>query len=346
MRKKLPKILVTGGAGFIGSAFVRLLLSRDCFFQRLSLIVVDKLTYAGDLARISDAEGKCKFYKADIGNKKQIELIFKNEKPDILVNFAAETHVDRSILDADNFIETNIRGAQVLLETSRKYNLSRFIQVSTDEIYGDIEKGEFTEDSPLNPSSPYSASKAAADLLVKSYIRTFQLPAIIVRPSNNFGPWQYPEKFIPVVIYKAMRNEKIPVYGNGLNVREWLYVGDCADAILNIALRGRMGGIYNLGSGNERKNIDVAKEILKILGKPRGLIEYVNDRPGHDLRYSLNFSKIRKDLGWQPRITFEAGLIKTVNWYRNNTAWLEKKVKYLRNHWKDILENYRSCKNT
>ena len=281
MRKGLSKILVTGGAGFIGSAFVRLLL-RDCprqsyakaFKRGLSLIVVDKLTYAGDLERLKEVKGEYKFYKADICNKKQIESIFKQEKPDVVLNFAASTHVDRSILNAAPFIDTNIKGTQILLDASRKYKIKKFIQISTDEVYGEIKKGKFSEDSPLKPNSPYAASKAAADLLVKAYIRTYGFPAIIIRPCNNYGPWQYPEKLIPVVISRTLKNRRVPVYARGQNIREWLYVADCAEAMLLIMQKGKIGKIYNVGSGQEKRNIEVVKAILKLLEKPEDLIEF------------------------------------------------------------------------
>jgi len=333
MPKKLPKILVTGAAGFIGSAFVRLLTR-----QRLSskIIIIDKLSYAADLARLKEIRKGFKFYRCDICNKKRIGDIFKKERPDIVVNFAAETHVDRSILSSDEFLRTNIFGTKNLLEAAKKSGVSRFVHISTDVFYGDIEKGRFYETTPLNPSSPYSASKASADLLVQSYIRTYDFPAIIVRPSNNYGIWQYPEKLIPVVICKALKNAKIPLYSKGLNVREWLYVDDCAEAILGVVLRGKIGEVYNVGSGIEKKNIEVVKRILDILGKPYSRIEFVRDRPGHDLRYSLNFSKIRRELGWRPLIDFDNGLRNTVEWYRNNISWLEGKVKYLEAYWKKV----------
>jgi dTDP-glucose 4,6-dehydratase len=241
-------------------------------------------------------------------------------------------------LGSGEFIRTNIQGTQILFDAAKETGIDKVIHVSTDEIYGDIKRGKFFENTPFNPSSPYSASKAAADLLAKSYLRTFEFPVIIVRPSNNYGPWQYPEKFIPVVIYKALRNEKIPVYGKGQNVREWLYVSDCAAAILKVLEKGKVGEVYNIGSGNERKNIDVAKQILALLKKPSGLIDYVSDRPGHDLRYCLDYSKIKSKLGWEARISFNDGLAETVGWYKDNFVWLEKKAKYLQDYWKKIYK--------
>lgn len=316
MRKKLYKILVTGGAGFMGSEFVRQAVKRvSSPRRRLSLIIVDKLTYAGDLRRLEEVKGKYKFYKADICNQVVMESIFKKEHPEIVVHFAASTHVDRSIQDASPFIETNIKGTQILLDVSRKYKIKKFIHISSDEVYGEIKKDSFSEDSPLRPNSPYAASKAAADLLIKSYIRTYNFPAIIVRPCNNYGSWQYPEKLIPLAILKALRNEKIPVYGKGQNIREWLYVSDCIDAIFLILEKGKIDEIYNIGSGQEKRNIDVVKQILDILGKPQNLIEFVKDRPGHDIRYRLNSEKIRKEISWQPKIKFDSGLENTVKWY-------------------------------
>ena len=327
MRKNLHKILVTGGAGFIGSEFV-----RQAFKKGYKIIVVDKLTYAGDLERLKEIDKKYKFYRTDICNKTQIESIFRKEKPEIVVHFAAESHVDRSIWNATSFIKTNIEGTKILLDVAKNAKIKKFIHISTDEVYGEIKRGQFYENSPLSPSSPYSASKASADLLVRSYIRTYNFPVIIVRPSNNYGPWQYPEKFIPVAIYKSLRNEEIPLYGKGFNVREWLHVTDCAEGILRVMEKGKIKEIYNLGSGEEKRNIDVAKKILKILGKSESLIKFVKDRPGHDYRYSINFSKVSK-LGWRPKVGFEKGIKETVNWYKQNLDWLERKVKYLRNYW-------------
>lgn len=327
MRKK--KLLVTGGAGFIGSEFV-----RKAVRKQYQVVVVDSLSYAADKARLETVRGKIKFYESNILERKKIEKIFQKERPEAVVHFAAESHVDRSIHSSGVFIKTNVLGTQTILDVSRSSKVKRFVHISTDEVYGDILKGKFHESFPLNPSSPYSSSKAAADLLVRSYIRTFGFPAIIVRPSNNYGPWQYPEKFIPVVIYKALKNEPIPVYDKGLNVREWLYVSDCADAVFKVLLKGKVSEVYNIGSGNERRNIDVARMILRLLGKSDSLINYVADRPGHDFRYSLSFSKIKKELGWIPRVKFEEGIIQTVRWYEKNLNWLEAKVRFLRGYWK------------
>ena len=320
MRRELFKILVTGGAGFIGSEFARQAVSKG-----YKVIVVDKLTYAGDIKRLYGIKGRYIFYKCDICDATLIDSIFKKEHPQAVVNFAAETHVDRSIKDAAHFIETNIKGVRILMEASRKVNKERFIQISTDEVFGEIEKGSFSEDAPLKPNSPYAASKAAADLLIKSYIRTYSFPAIIIRPCNNYGPWQYPEKLIPVIINRAMQNKKIPVYAKGLNVREWLYVSDCAEAILLLFKKAKTGEVYNVGSGHRQKNIDVVKQILKILNKPVTLIELVKDRLGHDWRYALDSSKIQK-LGWRPKVSFALGIKQAVAWNIANRKWLLSKV--------------------
>jgi len=335
MRKRIPKILVTGGAGFIGSAFVRLILgdSRsnkwDRFYfsgvksgkNRNGPILIDKLTYAGDLKRLEEVKGKFKFYKTDICNKTSVGSIFQKEKPDIVVHFAAESHVDRSIDDATPFIDTNIKGTQILLDASRKYKVSKFIFISTDEVYGEISNGKFNENSPIKPNSPYAASKAAADLLVQSYIRTYKFPAIIIRPSNNYGPWQYPEKLIPLAILKILNGGKVPVYGLGKNVREWLYVDDCARGIIAIMRKGKIGQTYNLGSACESKNIDTVKLLLKTLGVGQERFEFVSDRLGHDIRYSLDSRKITREIGWKPVVLFAQGLKLTVAWSLKHQAW-------------------------
>jgi dTDP-glucose 4,6-dehydratase len=333
MRKKLCKILVTGGAGFIGSEFV-----RQAAALGYSIVVVDKLTYAGDLARIEGFRERIGFYKADICRAARLDAIFKKERPCCVVHFAAESHVDRSIHDAAPFIETNIAGTQILLDISRKYGVKKFVHISTDEVYGEIKRGCFTENSPFSPNSPYAASKAAADLLVRAYSRTHDFPAVIVRASNNYGPWQYPEKLIPVVILKALKNKKVPVYARGQNVREWLYVSDCAKAILLVLEKGRLGEVYNIGSGYEKKNIDTVKRLLTLLGKPHELIAYVKDRPGHDFRYCLDCSKLRS-LGWKPKIDFQTGTSLTVEWNRQNLGWLESKLKALSVYWKKVYRN-------
>jgi len=318
MRTGISKILVTGAAGFIGSAFVKL--AKKSGFD---IAVVDKLTYAGDLKRLSGLRGGYRFYKADICDTNSLERIFKKELPQAVINFAAETHVDRSILDASSFIKTNYAGVGVLLDLSRKYKVRRFLHMSTDEVYGDIDKGLFSEDSPLKPNSPYAASKAAADLLVRSYVRTYGFPALIVRASNNYGPWQYPEKLIPLAISKISGGEKVPVYAKGTNVREWLFVDDCARGIMKVLERGKPGEVYNLGSGQERKNIDVVSYLIRIMGEDKRLIEFVKDRPGHDTRYALNSGKISR-LGFKPGHNFPEGLQLTVDWYMSNKNWWMK----------------------
>lgn len=317
MCPKLPKLLITGGAGFIGSAFVKLVLRNRC-----EVIVMDKITYAGDLKRLEEVKGQYKFYKTDICNKKQVESVLDRERPRIIINFAAETHVDRSIQSPLPFIDTNIKGVVVLLDACLKFRVERFIQISTDEVYGDILKGKFKENSHFKPNSPYSASKASADLLIKSYIRTYNLGAIIIRPSNNYGPWQYPEKLIPVAILKIIQKQKIPVYAKGLNVREWLFVDDCARGIYKIMEAGKTGEIYNLGSSAEKKNIEVIRALLSILRANESAISFVQDRPGHDLRYSLDSNKVKAKTGWYPEIDFEQGLKRTVDWYLKNKDWM------------------------
>ena len=328
MRKRIPKIIVTGGAGFIGSAFVRLLLRGLSPKGSVpSIIVIDKLTYAGDLKRLEEEKGKFKFYKTDICNKKQLEAIFAKEKPDIVVHFAAESHVDRSINDATSFIETNIKGTQVIMDLSRKFGIDKFIFISTDEVYGEIASGKFNENSPIRPNSPYAASKAAADLLVQSYIRTYKIPALIIRPSNNYGPWQYPEKLVSLAILRIIEGKNVPVYGRGQNVREWLYVDDCARGILAVMNKGKIGQVYNLGSTCESRNIDTVKLLLKTLGVSLNRLEFVNDRLGHDLRYSLDSKKLNRKIGWKPTIKLTEGLKLTVEWSLKHQAWLKSKLK-------------------
>ncbi len=323
----MKKILITGGAGFIGSHIVRCACA-----QGYRVLVLDNLTYAGDRTRLSGIK-KVSFYRGDICDRSFVRKVFAREKPEYIIHAAAETHVDRSIHDSAPFLRTNIEGTRVLLDVCRQFPPSKFLHMATDEVYGEIRKGKFLETTPLDPHSPYAASKAAADLLIQSYVRTYGFPAVIVRPCNNYGPWQYPEKLIPVVTIKALRNEKIPVYGKGENMREWLFVEDCAHALLFVLRFGRVGEVYNMGSGQERRNLDVVSEILRLLGKPKTLIQFVQDRPGHDFRYALNFSKLSK-LGFSPRVSFAEGLHKTVLWYQNNLAWVEQKMDDLSRHWK------------
>jgi dTDP-glucose 4,6-dehydratase len=322
----MKRLLITGGAGFIGSEFTRQAVKRG-----YRAVIIDKLTYAGDLKRLADIEKDISFYKTDISNKEFIEHVFKTEKPDAVIHWAAESHVDRSIMDATDFLHTNILGTEVLLKLSLLYGIEKFINISTDEVYGELENtGQFYETTSLNPNSPYSVSKASADMLGRAYHRTFGLPVVTVRPSNNYGPWQYPEKLIPVVILKALNyektNEKIPVYGAGQNVREWLFVSDCVDAVFKILEHGQAGETYNVGSSEEKKNLDVVQDILKILGKSEDLIEFVQDRPGHDFRYSLNSDKISEKLGWKKKTSFEKGIEDTVRWYIDNIEWAKNRL--------------------
>ena len=314
----MKKVLITGGAGFIGSNFIHYILSKYNDYQVINL---DKLTYAANLDNLKDIEDNknYRFIHGDIADQEFIFKLFENEKFDIVINFAAESHVDNSILNPQIFTITNILGTQVLLDACRKYNIKRFHQISTDEVYGELPLDDksilFTEKTPLNPSSPYSASKASADMLVKSYYRTYSLPITISRCSNNYGPYQHLEKLIPLMISKAINNDNLPVYGNGLNVRDWLHVYDHCTAIDLIIHEGKIGEIYNIGGNNEKSNIDVVKIILKELGKSEKLIKYVNDRPGHDLRYAIDSTKIKTSLNWKPVYSFEKGILDTIKWY-------------------------------
>ena len=306
------KILVTGGAGFIGSNFIRYILGS---YKDHKITNLDKLTYAGNLKNCADFEKnpRYEFVKGDIADKKIVEKLAKNA--DIIMNFAAETHVDRSIEDSTAFLRSNVIGTQVLLDAARKYGHKKYIQISTDEVYGDIREGMFTEESPLRPSSPYAASKAAADMLCLAYFRTYETPVIISRCSNNYGPYQYPEKLVPFFIKKLIDGKKAPLYGNGSNVRDWLHVRDHCRALDMILNNGEIGEIYNISANKEYTNLDITKRILKILGLPENRIEYVKDRPGHDIRYALDAGKIRRDLGWEPEVEFESGFKGTVEWY-------------------------------
>lgn len=319
------KILVTGGAGFIGSNFVYHLLQNS----EDDVVCVDALTYAGNLKTLDAAlnHPRFKFYKADITDKPTMEKIFDEEKFDVVVNFAAESHVDRSIVNPTIFLTTNIIGTQILMDLSLKFGIKRYHQVSTDEVYGDLplERKDlfFTEDTPLHTSSPYSSSKAGADLLVQAYYRTYGLPMTISRCSNNYGPYHFPEKLIPLMIKNALENKKLPVYGKGENIRDWLHVSDHCKAIDLIIRKGRVGEVYNVGGHNERSNIEVVKAILKHLGKSEDLITYVEDRKGHDLRYAIDPTKIQKELGWEHTFQFEDGLKQTIEWYLDNQEWVE-----------------------
>lgn len=323
----MGKILVTGGAGFIGGNFIHYMLKK---YDNYKLICVDALTYAGNMETLEPVQNNpnFKFIKADISDREEIFKIFEEEHPNIVVNFAAESHVDRSIENPGVFLQTNVIGTGVLLDASRKYNVERYHQVSTDEVYGDlpIDRTDlfFTEETPIHTSSPYSASKASADLLVQSYYRTFKLPVTISRCSNNYGPYHFPEKLIPLMIANALNDKQLPVYGKGENVRDWLYVEDHCSAIDIIIHNGRVGDVYNIGGHNEKTNLEVVKTILKELKKPESLIKYVTDRPGHDMRYAIDPTKIKNELGWEPTTLFDEGIKKTVKWYLNNRTWWEK----------------------
>ncbi len=318
------KIIVTGGAGFIGSNFVYHMLEK---YPTYKVICIDALTYAGNLSTLDIAQknSNFKFYKADIADKDTIFDIFDKERPNIVVNFAAESHVDRSIEDPTAFLRSNIIGTQVLLDACRKYGIDRYHQVSTDEVYGDLPLNRpdlfFTETTPIHTSSPYSASKASADLLVQAYNRTYKLPTTISRCSNNYGPFHFPEKLIPLMIINALHDKELPVYGDGLNVRDWLYVEDHCKAIDLIIHKGKVGEVYNVGGHNEMKNIDIVKIILKRLGKDESLIKYVGDRAGHDRRYAIDPTKITNELGWYPETKFADGIEYTIDWYLANENW-------------------------
>ncbi len=314
------KILVTGGCGFIGSNFIRYILNK---YSDYKIINIDKLTYSGNLENLKDIEENpnYQFIKGDICSKQLIESILSNTQGiDAIINFAAATHVDRSIEDSTDFFLTNAYGVQALLDAIKKHKISLLIHISSDEVYGSTDKGSFSEDSPLNPSNPYSASKASADLLCKAYYKTYNLPIIIVRPSNNFGSWQYPEKIIPLFVTNAIEDKSLPVYGDGLHRREWLYVLDNCKALDLVLHNGEIGQIYNIGSNFETTNLELTKRILDLLNKPETLIKFVKERPAHDSRYFLNSDKIKK-LGWRPQADFEQALRETINWYKNNQHW-------------------------
>ena len=321
------KILVTGGAGFIGSNFVYYELDN---YPNDEVICLDKLTYAGNLETLEIAmkNPKFKFVKGDIADRAFVDELFASEKPDVVVNFAAESHVDRSIENPEIFLQTNVIGTSVLMDACRKYDNIRYHQVSTDEVYGDLPLDRpdlfFTETTPLHTSSPYSASKASADLLVQAYYRTYKLPVTISRCSNNYGPYHFPEKLIPLMIANALNNKKLPVYGKGENVRDWLYVEDHCSAIDLIIRKGKIGEVYNIGGHNERTNLEVVKTIIKELGKSEDLIEFVTDRPGHDRRYAIDPTKIHNELGWLPATKFDDGIKKTIDWYLTHKSWWEK----------------------
>ena len=320
------KIIVTGGAGFIGGNFIHHMVNK---YPDYEIINLDVLTYAGNLETLKPVEDKpnYKFIKGDIADRKFIFDLFEKEKPDMVVNFAAESHVDRSVVDPESFVRTNVMGTTTLLDACKTYGIKRYHQVSTDEVYGDLPLDRpdlfFTEETPIHTSSPYSSSKAGADLLVLAYHRTYGLPVTISRCSNNYGPYHFPEKLIPLMIANALNDKPLPVYGEGLNVRDWLYVEDHCKAIDLIIHKGRVGEVYNIGGHNEMKNIDIVKIICKELGKPESLITYVTDRKGHDMRYAIDPTKIHNELGWLPETMFADGIKKTIQWYLDNKEWWE-----------------------
>lgn len=322
-------VFVTGGAGFIGSNFVFHMLKAHPDYR---IVCLDKLTYAGNLSTLEPVmdNPNFRFVKLDICDREGVYKLFEEEKPDIVVNFAAESHVDRSIENPEIFLQTNILGTAVMMDACRKYGIQRYHQVSTDEVYGDLPLDRpdlfFTEETPIHTSSPYSSSKAGADLLVLAYHRTYGLPVTVSRCSNNYGPYHFPEKLIPLMISRALADEELPVYGDGANVRDWLHVSDHCEAIDLILHKGRVGEIYNIGGHNERTNLEVVKTILKALDKPESLIRYVKDRPGHDRRYAIDPTKIETELGWKPKYNFDTGIRQTIDWYLNNQDW-----------WKHIL---------
>ena len=320
-------IIVTGGAGFIGSNFIYYMSGK---YPEYRIVCVDCLTYAGNVSTLKGVmkNSNFRFYMANICDKKSIEQLFEEEKPDVVINFAAESHVDRSIEKPEIFLDTNIKGTAVMMDVCRKYGIKRYHQVSTDEVYGDLPLDRpdllFTEKTPIHTSSPYSASKAAADLIVLAYYRTYGLPVTISRCSNNYGPYHFPEKLIPLMIINALADKQLPVYGEGLNVRDWLYVEDECRAIDLIIDKGKVGDVYNIGGHNEMCNIEIVKLICRELGKPESLITYVTDRKGHDMRYAIDPTKIYEELGWLPETKFEDGIKKTIQWYLDNQEWWEK----------------------
>jgi dTDP-glucose 4,6-dehydratase len=317
----MENILVTGGAGFIGSNFIHYLLEK---YPSYRIINVDALTYAGNLGNLAGAQKNPNyvFLKQDIAERAGMKKIFNENKIDYIVNFAAESHVDRSIETPEIFINTNITGTQVLLDQAKEHGIKKFVQVSTDEVYGSLgPEGLFTETTPLAPNSPYSASKAGADFMVRAYYETFHLSVNITRCSNNYGLYQFPEKLIPLIITNALENKDLPVYGDGLNVRDWIHVKDHCRAVADVLFKGASGEVYNIGGNSEKTNIEIVKTILKLLNKPESLIKYVKDRPGHDRRYAIDASKIERELGWRPEYSFENGIRETVDWYVSNTDW-------------------------
>jgi len=317
----MKNILLTGGAGFIGSNFINYILDEHSDYNIINL---DKLTYAGNLENLVTSKGKknYRFVKGDITNTELVNSLFQKYDINYVINFAAESHVDRSILCSEIFFRSNVLGTNVLLEAARKFNIKKFLQISTDEVYGSLGKeGLFTEDTPLHPNSPYSASKASADLMAMAFYHTYGLPVVITRCSNNYGPFQFPEKLIPLIIINSLNGKKLPVYGDGMNIRDWIYVTDHNKAIELVFEKGRIGEVYNIGASTEMPNIKIIKLILNKLGKSEEMIEYVKDRPGHDRRYAIDSSKIKNELGWEPRFSFEEAISKTIEWYIDNKNW-------------------------
>lgn len=316
------KVLVTGGAGFMGSNFIRHLLTT---YPEYQIINFDALTYAGNLENLADVEQnpRYRFIKGDITDHRAVEAVVRT-RPDAVINYAAETHVDRSILGPKGFILTDVLGTYELLESCRRHRIARYVQISTDEVYGSIARGRTAEDAPLEPRSPYSASKAGGDHLVRAYFTTYGLPTILTRACNNYGPYQYPEKFVPLFITNLIEGKKVPVYGDGKQIREWIYVTDHCRAIDAILHHGKPGEVYNIGTGENRANIEITRKLLQAFGKDETSIEYVKDRPGHDLRYALDSTKLRRELGWQPQVSFDEGLQRTIEWYRDHTTWWQR----------------------
>ena len=318
------KILVTGGAGFIGSSFVRYVLRTQ---PDVKIVNYDLLTYAGNLRNLDEvaSDPRYAFVRGDIADNNAVRAVFEANRIDAVVNFAAETHVDRSIEDSAPFVRSNVAGTQCLLDNARHAKVSKFVQISTDEVYGSLgPEGAFREDTPIDPSSPYSASKAGADMLVQSYFRTHKFPIVITRCTNNYGPFQFPEKLIPVLISNAMHDKSLPIYGDGMNVREWIYADEHSRAVWLALSRGREGEVYNIGSGQEKTNLEVVRAVLKLLGKPESLITYVKDRPGHDRRYAIDCSKIQREWGWKSEVEFSEGLARTIDWYNSHQDWMNE----------------------